>query len=104
MGDASPGESEAVLSRVSGFPGFCTEEGALGRSMAGSVEAVMRVGVGDKKLWWALEVSSLVLCPQHCCCSMMSPTRPPLTISRSVVSFLVVVAGTGRDGIRVPGG
>ncbi|XP_072610155.1 ras-related protein Rab-26 isoform X5 [Vulpes vulpes] len=29
----------------------------------------------------AHEMSSLALCPQHCCCSMMLPTRPPLTIS-----------------------
>lgn len=63
----------------------------------------MPEGVGDRKVLWALAVFSRALCPQHCCCSMMSPTRPPLTISRSVVSPLVVVR-TGHVGIRVPEG
>lgn len=47
---------------------------------------------GDTRLWVLgrlLQASSLAFCPQLCCCSMMSPTRPPLTTSRSVASFWV---------------
>lgn len=84
---------------------LCWLEGAPDLSREGSVEGVrhegvgmgdeegvIHEGVGDRDL----EVSSPALCPQHCCCCMMSPTRPPLTTFRSVAPFLVW--GTGHDG------
>lgn len=94
----SPTPITATLMVSLGWPnslGFCLEEGALG-VRSSSVEGAVPEGGGRGPLG-ALLQSSLALYPQHCCCSMMSPTRPPLTASRSVASIPV-----GKTGCPAP--